>query len=601
MIKKEESGSPREAGQILVIVFIALGLVLFSVLSIVTGAQIYFQNAAHSVNSEKATALAEAGVDKALTSLNKTGGSYTGEQETVLGDGSYSVILTSQDAASKVIESTGYIPRKDNPKIKRTVKIIVSKGVGASFVYGVQVGEGGLILGKHNLVTGTIYSNGNITSDEDNRVTGDVWVAGGPQPTADQQTDCEGSNCTDFLFGKTVSGETRLDIAQSFQPASSGVLNKVSIKIKKFGNPPDVTARILQDASGKPDKNAVLTQGTLYASLATGTYGWIDITFNSSPALTADTTYWLMIDTTTDSVNFWSWQNDLAQSYTRGLPKWSPSWNTGNPTWNNITGGGDLGFKTYMGGAPTSVRAEKDLQVNGSVHANTIEKITIGQDAFYQTIISSTVSGTQYPGSADSPPKVFPISDANVAEWKSQAEAGGTVIGDITNCVAILESKKIVGNLIFDKDKKCTITVKSPVWITGNLELDNKNILTLSSEYGSSSGVIVVDGTVTLDNNNQLKGIGTGSSILMVLSGYDSRSNDLPAIKIKNNGNTGVFYASTGIIEPGNGNTFKELTAWGIRLVQNSTIDYETGLSSTLFSSGPTGSYSLIKGTYQVK
>ena len=591
----------KESGQILLIVFVALGVVLFTVLSTVTGAQIYFQNAAHSVNSEKATALAEAGIDKALVSLNRTGGSYSGESETVLGDGSYSVILTSLGLASKVIESTGYIPNKDNPKIQRTVKITVSKGVGAAFVYGVQVGEGGLTLGKHNLVTGTIYSNGNITSDEDNRITGDVWVAGGPQPTADQQTDCEGSNCTDFLFGKTINAETRLDIAQSFQPVSSGVLNKVSIKIKKFGNPPDAVVRILQDLNGKPNKNAVLTTGTLYASLATGDYGWIDVTFNSSPAVVADTTYWLMIDTTTDSVNFWSWQNDIAQSYTRGLPKWSPSWNVGNPVWNNVTGGGDLSFKTYLGGVPTSVRAEKDLQVDGSVHANTIEKVTIGQDAYYQTIISSTVGGTQYPGSADPPPKVFPISDANVAEWKSQAEAGGTLTGDITNCVAVLESKKIVGNLVLDKDKKCTITVKSPVWITGNLLLDNKNILTLSSEYGSSSGVIVVDGTVTMDNNNQLKGTGTGSSILMVLSGYDSRSNDLPAIEIKNNGNTGVFYASKGIIEPGNGNTFKELTAWGIRLVQNSTIDYETGLSSTLFTSGPTGSYSLVKGTYQVK
>src|SRR3989344_147167 len=136
---KNEKGSPREAGQILIIVFVALGVVLFTVLSVITGAQIYFQNSLYSTNVEKATALAEAGVDKALNSLNKTGGSYNGEAETYLGDGSYSVTITSKDAATKIVEATGYIPSKANPKVKRTVKITSSRGVGVSFIYGIQI------------------------------------------------------------------------------------------------------------------------------------------------------------------------------------------------------------------------------------------------------------------------------------------------------------------------------------------------------------------------------------------------------------------------------------------------------------------------------
>src|SRR3989344_9425250 len=101
---KNEKGSPREAGQILIIVFVALGVVLFTVLSIITGAQIYFQNSLYSTNVEKATALAEAGVDKALNSLNKTGGSYNGETETIFGDGSYSVLVTNKDAVDKILQ-----------------------------------------------------------------------------------------------------------------------------------------------------------------------------------------------------------------------------------------------------------------------------------------------------------------------------------------------------------------------------------------------------------------------------------------------------------------------------------------------------------------
>lgn len=589
-----------QSGQILVLVFISLGVVLFTVLFIVSGVRIYFQNTAYSVDAEKATALAEAGVDKAIASLNKTGGSYNGESETVLGNGSYSVTITSQNPGTKVIESTGYVPDKAGARAKRTVKITAANGTGVAFVYGLQVGEGGLELGNGNLVKGSIYSNGNIISGNGNTITGDAWVAGGPEPLPDQQTDCLDSNCQDFAFGKTVSGEARLDVAQSFAPGASGILNKVSLKIKKIGNPPDIAVRILEDKGGKPDKNSVLTQGTLFSSLVTSQYGWIDVTFISSPALEKDTSYWLMLDTSSDNNNYWMWQSDLAQSYPRGLPKWSPNWSVGSAVWNSLVPAADLSFKSYLGGEPTSVRADANkMTVSGEVHAHLIENLIIGKDAYYQTILTSTVAGVSHPGSLDPPPKVFPISEANTAQWKQVAESNGVTAGDITACVDMLDSKKIEGNV--NLNSGCRTIVRSPVWITGNLTLNSNNILTLDSGYGAGSGVIVVDGKVELNSNNHLNGSGMGSSLLMVLSTFDSRTNNESAIKVNSNGNTGVYYASTGIIEPGTGNSFKELTAWKIKLINNSTIDYETGLSSTMFTAGPTGAYSLVKGTYQVK
>lgn len=253
------------------------------------------------------------------------------------------------------------------------------------------------------------------------------------------------------------------------------------------------------------------------------------------------------------------------------------------------------------------------MQVNGEAHANTIENLIVGNDAYYQTISDSTVGGSEcpnakcHPNSADPPPKVFPISDANTIDWKRQAgncdsslnNCQNVQTGDITDCVNILGPKKIEGNVNFDSG--CRITVKSPVWITGSLTLNSNNILTLDQSYGETSGVILVDGQVTLNSNNHLNGTGVGSSLLMVLTTYDSISSGLDAIAVNSNGNTGVYYASRGIIAPGTGNSFKELTAWKIRLINFSSIDYETGLSSTLFTSGPSGSYSLVRGTYQVK
>lgn len=584
-------------GEILVVVIAALGVVLFSVLFIIAGAQIYYQNAQYSQGAEKATALAEAGIDKAITALNKTGGSYLGEAETVLSGGSYSVVVNAKNVADKIIEATGYVPNKLDAKVKRTVKITASRGVGAAFVYGIQVGEGGLQLGNNNEVQGSIYSNGGITAGNNNTITGDAWVAGGPQGTPNQQTDCEGSNCTDFIFGKPIGGETRLDVAMSFKPSETNLLNRISLKVKKFGNPQDVTVRIMEDRNGSPDKNNVITSGTLYSTLVTASYAFIDVAFSSTPTLSVDTTYWIMIDTSSDSTNYWSWQNDLAQSYNRGLPKWSPNWSAGNPTWNAFNG--DLSFKVIMGGAVTSIVGGSNDVVGGSVHANTIQNFTIQKDAYYKTIVNSTVQGVSNPGSNDPPPKIFPLSDANVSDWKQQAESSGVQTGDITNCVTIFESKKYIGNVTFDSH--CTITVKSPIWITGNFTINNNNTLKLDSSYGTTSGVIVVDGQVTLGSSNQLKGTGASSSILMVLSNYDSRTNGISAIKITNTANSGVFYASKGIVEPGNSNTYKELTAWQIKLTNNAIINYETGLSSTLFTSGPTGGYTLVKGTYQVK
>lgn len=597
MIKQSESG------QILVLVFAALGIVLFTVLFIIGGAQIYFNNALYSANSEKATALAEAGIDKALASLNATGGSYNGETETFLGDGTYSVTVTSVDAASKLIEATGYIPNKEKPKVKRTIKVTTSRGTGVAFNYGIQVGEGGLELGNINTVKGTVYSNGNITMGNDNVITGGVWVAAGVAPTANQQTDCEGSNCTDYFFGRNIDGQDRLDVGMSFKPSFTDKLRKVSIKIKKTGNPSDVTIRIMGDDNGKPKRNDVFATGTLSSSLVTEAYGWIDVTFSSNPTLSAGTTYWVMIDTSADTNNYWSWQNDLAQSYNNGQPKWSPNWSTGNPIWNSFSG--DLSFRVYMGGIINSLLSGNGTVIQGDARANTISGVRIDGDAYYQSITSSIVGGSLcpnshcHPGSEDPAPQAFPISDANITSWKTQAESAGAITQPICDSAVAWGPGKYAGDLIVQNS--CHIKIKTPIWITGNLTMGNYNRFILDSSYGTGSGVIVIDGRASMGNENWFLGTGEGNSILVLLTTYDSRTNNNSAITIGNIGNTGVFYADKGIIDPGNQNNFKEITAWKIKMTNESIIDYETGLASILFTSGPGGAYSLVKGTYQVK
>lgn len=590
----------KESGQILILVFIALGVVLFTVLFVISGAQLYFQNASYSANVEKATSLAEAGVDKALASLNKTGGSYNGESETVFGDGVYSVAITDQGAGIKVLKATGYIPNKLAPKVKRTVSIQASKGIGLSFIYGLQIGEGGLEMGNGSVFNGSLYSNGNVVGGNTTRITGDVFVAGGGQPTADQQSDCFGANCQDYIFGKSVGGENRLDVAQSFIPSSEGLLNKVSIKLKKVGSPANPTVRIMKDAGGIPDKNNVLATGTLQANLVTSGYSFVDVTFNVSPSLDNGQTYWIMIAAQTlDNTNYWVWSNDLAQGYTQGQPKWSANWQTRNPVWNTISG--DLGFQTYMGGAVTSINLSNGSIINGNVRANTITgNMTIQKNAYYQVLGPSvTVQGTKYPGSADSPPVVFPVSDANITDWKNQAETAGITNGNISGCTMILGPGKIVGNL--NLGNSCTVTVKAPLWITGGIVTGNSTVFVLDSSYGAASGVIIVDGITTFGNSADLRGSGAAGSFLMLLSTYDSTQSGTNAIDTGNSAISGIIYAPKGAIELPNGSSFKEITAWKLELGNGAVLNYDSGLASTVFSAGPSGSFSLVKGTYQVK
>lgn len=585
-----------QAGQVLILALFVVGLVLVNTLLIIGGSQIFFQNTSYTIQADQALHLAEAGIDKAVAALNATGGAYLGEAETVLGDGSYSVTITSPNPGTKIIESIGYIPSKVNPKAKRSIKITASKGVGVDFNYAVQVGEGGLEMSNDSIVNGSIYSNGNISLNNNAKINGDAYVAGGTAPVADQQSDCVSFNCTDYIFGKNVNGEDRLDVAQSFKPAVTNVINKVALKLKKIGSPPDTIVRLMKDSSGQPDKNNVLTSAVLTANLVTDQYGFVEIAFTSSPTLSADTPYWIVLDTSSNGSNYWSWSADSIQAYTRGEAKWSSNWQAKNPTWTLISA--DLGFKTFMGGAITSIVGTNGVLIGGDAHANTLQNLTISKGAYYQTAQNITAA-TYHPNSPDPITKTMPVSEANIAAWKQAAQDAGIYTGDISSCRATLGPGKYIGNVTFSNN--CTVVIRDPIWITDNLVLNNGVTLKLDTSYGSSSGVIVVDGTIGLSNNSKLYGSGVGGSFLMALSTYDSRASGTHAIDVANSGNEGILYAPVGIIDIANNNRLNEVTAWKIELENNVVVSYDQGLASAFFSSGPTGAYSLIKGTYQLK
>ena len=168
-----------QQGQVLIIAVIFLSVILL----LVAGLSGYvLQNARAgrtAFTSEQALQLADAGIDRAVWQLNQTAGAYAGETGTVLGAGTFTVAVANISSSVKELTATAYIPNSANPIVTKQEKVQVAiDQTTVSFNYGVQVGAGGLLMGKDSTVTGNIYSNGQISGSSGSSVSGDAISAG---------------------------------------------------------------------------------------------------------------------------------------------------------------------------------------------------------------------------------------------------------------------------------------------------------------------------------------------------------------------------------------------------------------------------------------
>lgn len=539
---------------------------------------------------------AQAGIEKALWCLNQGegtncggtfGGNYTGETDVVVGpDTWFTTTITSVSGNLKTITSEGKYFSSITPKSTVTLKADATvTTTDASFFYGVQSGNGGFTFEENAEVTGNIYSNGNVTGANGATVTGSVWVAGGTELSANQN---QSINTEDYVFGKT---NPITDIAQSFQISEDNVVNKLSFFIKKDGNPSDKTVYIVTDNAGEPS-DSVLASATLDSSQVTGTFGWVDVAFSSPPALTSGVTYWFVIDSANSATKYYTTGSLANNGYGNGIGMYASSWSAPTPVW--VDAGRDFTFKVWLGGVLTSVT---NVEVGGDAYANTIVGSTIAGDAYYQTIATSTVTGTEYPGSDDPPPTAMPISDSLVNQWKSEAEAGGTIIGDVLYSTIgnSLGPKKITGNLTLDVGAE--LAIDGTIWVEGDILLGTNAVVSLNSSYGSSSGVMMADGKIAISNNVTFIGSGSADSYVMILTTNTSLDPNDPALDINNNSDNSIFYASDGVVNVANNASLKEVTGFTIYLRQNAVVAYESGLANINFSSGPGGSWVMKVGS----
>lgn len=607
-------------GQALIFALTLLSVLLIIATAIITLSYSSLYSVRHSYKRSQAVYLAEAGVDYAVRQLN-INPSYTGTPAPMaLGNGEIEISIAG-GGSTRELTSTAYIPNKTDYRFKKIVRVnLATSAVNLSFNYGVQSGEGGIVMNNNARIIGNVYSNGNIVGAPGAEITGTAIVAGGIAPSPSVTWT---SGNTDYTFGQAGNN---IDAAQSFIAPDSTAINKISLNLKKFGSPSNSIIRIMTDNANKPSTNTIAL-GTLYSSLVTGSYGWVDIYMISSNNMITGNKYWVVFDALASAVNYWSVKFTAGAGYADGNMMYSQNWV--NKPWTAVNG--DMDFKIYSGGVDTLIQ---DVTVGEDAYAHIARRITVGRDFFgyylwsatiarhakgreltsctigsdaYADINTCTTGGTKYAGAGepDKPASGYPISDANIADFKTGASVttitppGGILTLD--GATQSLGPAKIMGNLTLTNNTHLTLT--GNLYVTGNVNISNNSIIDLDAGYGDTSGVITADGRYIISNNCEFYGTkipGGGyvpNTHILLITTYSNLT--VSGFDLSNNSVTAILFAPNSPITMSNNTNLKEATAYKLYIANNATVTYDSGLQSVLFTSGPGGSWQIQPGTYR--
>lgn len=606
-----------ERGQTLLIAAIILTAVL--ALTVVLLSQIIFgrNTVTQQVEETEAREIAEAGIEYAIDQLN-VNPAYAGATDIAFGDGVFDINVSTLPNEDTAVMSTAYYPDKVNTKATKQIEVIISTTSDVvSFNYGVQVGQGGLVMQENSTVLGNVYSNGNIDGANNARITGDAIVAGGTSLAADQSQTVQ---TTTLTFGTPAIS----DIAQSFEPGITDIVTRVQLYIQRNNNPSDATVRVVTDNGNSPT-GTELTTGTLLAS-ATGTaLSWVEISLTGTPLLNAGEKYWIIVDAGSHASKNWTIGSHDNSGYGNGIGMHynGSSWLDSNRDYN---------FKTFMGGATThldyvvvgdkthtcdNAHYEGPPGHHGDAYANTITNSWVECDVHYQTISGTTVGRNSVVETEDLPQGQLPISEGLVNDWKAAAQAGGTTAGDMTiSTSGSLGPREITGNLTIDGGVELEIT--GTVYVHGNITFEENAEVYLTAGYSGKSGIIVADGRVTVQNNVILCGAyytpatntclledpnpaNAGNYSYFLLITTDPSQDILnPSILLRNDSSTVIVYALNGTIHVENNAEVNEAIGYKLSLAQNAEIEYHNGLANANFVSGPGASFTIKPGSWRI-
>jgi hypothetical protein len=282
----------------------------------------------------------------------------------------------------------------------------------------------------------------------------------------------------------------------------------------------------------------------------------------------------------------------------------------------SIIGSGNYVYGDVISAGPSGL--VDGIHATGTVYAHSIKKTTssptiVDKDAYYVVKdVGVVVNGTSHPGSSDQPVYPLPISDEQIAEWESDALAGGVMTsGECdsynagSNTCTITTSrnigpKKIPFNVLV-KSSSGVLTVDGPLWVVGNFTTQTGPTIRMNPSLGSSNVALIADNPsnttgssiITVGQSTIFQGSGAPGSFVFLISQNNSSEmgGSVDAVAMNQGASALVAYASHGQITLSQSVSVKEVTAYKIILTQSANVTYDTGLPNTLFESGPSGGY----------
>jgi len=259
------------------------------------------------------------------------------------------------------------------------------------------------------------------------------------------------------------------------------------------------------------------------------------------------------------------------------------------------------------------------IHATGTVYSHNIGNASaatiIDKDAYYQTKLNTTVSGTSYPNSQDQATTSLPISDDLISQWEAIALAGGimststcdTYTSSSNTCT--ISSNKTIGpikvpfNLLI-KGSSVILTLAGHVWVAGNITTQTGPTIKISPSLGSTNVAFISDNpsdrttgsVISLGQSTNFQGSGAANSYVFMISQNNSAETDgsVQAITLGQSSNALVAYASHGLISLSQSVSVSEVTAYKIALTQTANVQYDKGLPNLAFSAGPSGGYNIL-------
>jgi len=153
--------------------------------------------------------------------------------------------------------------------------------------------------------------------------------------------------------------------AQTFTPQVSHTIRSIKIKVKRTGSGQNLTFRIQNTTSGKPNGVDIATGIVSNSSWSNSSWEWQEISLGVGALLAADTMYAIVFATNIGSTNWFSWRKNTGNDYSRGTQCYSGD--TGS-TWT-IVSSSDNSFEES--GDPSVVSPTVTTQAVSSIAPTT--------------------------------------------------------------------------------------------------------------------------------------------------------------------------------------------------------------------------------------